>query len=142
MLKIKQNQGWFRKRKIKAVIMAKHEYNWQCSEEKITLQQEWRIFIREYQSSPTELIVSAINESSVKQSAKDGVKQYALDEEGESINEDGAVKLLGGLGEVMARKILYFSSLEDMTFQMNGLKCSNIFGEGNEVINELLTFHK
>ena len=72
-------------------------------------------------------------------------KQYLdIENDGEEIElmESGVVKLLGGLGEVMARKVLYFSTFEDMNFQMNGLTVSNIFGEGNEVISELMTYHK
>jgi hypothetical protein len=52
-----QSQG-----KIEAVMMNRIDNNWQCSNEKIISNQEWRLFIKEYQSSPTELIVSAINE--------------------------------------------------------------------------------
>jgi len=52
------------------------------------------------------------------------------------------VKILGALGEKIVRKILFFSSFEDMQFQMNGLNVSNLFGEGNEVMNQLANFHK
>lgn len=41
--------------------MLKSENNWQFSQE-INQKSEWRLFIKEYQSSPTELFVSAINE--------------------------------------------------------------------------------
>jgi len=41
--------------------MSKVENNWQFAT-RINLKNEWHLFIREYQSSPTELIVSAINE--------------------------------------------------------------------------------
>ena len=60
----------------------------------------------------------------------------------EDIQEDGVVKILGALGERIVRKILFFSSFEDMQFQMNGLNISNLFGEGNEVMNQLANFHK
>ena len=53
----------------------------------------------------------------------------------ETIQEDGAVKIMGALGEVIARRILFFSTFEDMEFQMNGLNISNLFGEGDEVMN-------
>jgi hypothetical protein len=49
---------------------------------------------------------------------------------------------LGALGENIARRILFFSTFEDMQFQMNGLNISNLFGEGNEVMNSLANFHK
>jgi len=43
--------------------MQAEDHNWQFqSSKKIYNASEWRLFIREYQSSPTDLIVSAINE--------------------------------------------------------------------------------
>lgn len=156
------NQG-----KIEAVMMSKIDNNWQCSNEKIISNQEWRLFIKEYQSSPTELIVSAINErlnkdskdesasriekSTQAETAKRGAGRPGSPEivvydgdnqEDETIREDGAVKIMGALGEVIARKILFFSTFEDMEFQMNGLNISNLFGEGNEVMNQLANYHK
>jgi len=50
--------------------------------------------------------------------------------------------LLGALGEVIARKILYFSTFEDMLFRVNGININNLFGEGAEVMNMLVSFHK
>ena len=41
--------------------MVKNQHNWQFAEE-INQKSEWRLFIKEYQSSPTELFVSAVNE--------------------------------------------------------------------------------
>ena len=46
---------------------------------------------------------------------------YGLDQKEDAIQEDGAVKIFGALGEVIARKILFFSTFEDMQFQMRGL---------------------
>lgn len=40
--------------------MKREENNWRFSSEQI-FKSEWRLFIKEYQSSPTELVVSAIN---------------------------------------------------------------------------------
>jgi hypothetical protein len=68
--------------------------------------------------------VSAINENASNEKSKKM-----------EIEEDAAVKIMGALGETLARKILYFSTFEDMVFQMNGLNVSNLYGEGNEVTN-------
>jgi hypothetical protein len=38
-----------------------YDNNWSFKK-KLDMSNEWRLFIKEYQSSPTELIVSAINE--------------------------------------------------------------------------------
>lgn len=62
-------------RKIEAVMMSKIDNNWQFSNEKIISNQEWRLFIKEYQSSPTELIVSAINETLNKDSKEEGASR-------------------------------------------------------------------
>lgn len=143
--------------------MSKIDNNWQCSNEKIISNHEWRLFIKEYQSSPTELIVSAINERLNKDSQDQPASSAettagaettnngsgrpggsesinhddnnADQQDDETLQEDGAVKIMGALGEVIARKILFFSTFEDMEFQMNGLNISNLFGEGNEVMN-------
>jgi len=141
LLRIKQSNGWFSKKKIKAVVMNKKQNHWQCSNERISSFNEWRLFIKEYQSSPTELVVSAINErdGEQKQKKKEGLETL---EDEEAIKEDGAVKIMGALGEVVARKILYFSTFEDMQFTMNGLNIHNLFGEGNEVMNRLANYHK
>ena len=100
--------------------MTKKGHNWQYSNEKIISLHEWRLFIKEYQSSPTELVVSAINENSNKEDSKNDRIKKAIrdnyDDEDDNIEEDGAVKIMGALGEVVARKILYFSTFEDMTF--------------------------
>jgi hypothetical protein len=42
---------------------------------------------------------------------------------------------LGALGEGLTRRILFFSTFEDMKFQMNMLNIKNLFGGGNEVMN-------
>jgi vacuolar protein sorting-associated protein 13A/C len=52
------------------------------------------------------------------------------------------IGLFGARDEQFARRALYFSTFEDMLFQMNGLNISNLFGEGNEVLGQLATFHK
>jgi hypothetical protein len=73
-------------KKIASVMMSIMDNNWQLANN-IKLPNEWRIFIREYQSSPTELIVSAINErlekaanvkedSNAKNMFKDNKKKY------------------------------------------------------------------
>ena len=78
--------------------MSREDHNWQLGCSKVVEDYSWRLFIKEYQSSPTELIVSAINERSRK------------------VEEDYErnVDLLGPLGEVVARKLLYFSNFEDI----------------------------
>lgn len=55
--------------KIEAVMMSVAENNWQMANN-INIANEWRLFIREYQSSPTELFVSAINERLDKHGGK------------------------------------------------------------------------
>lgn len=157
---LNRNAGAMAER-IEAVMMVKQETNWMCSNERIISKHAHRLFIKEYQSSPTELIVSAVNERLNKDESKGKSKTLSAKQEAEKrleaifgeqaldgdpmdevSLEDGAVKMLGALGEVVARKILYFSTFEDMTFQMNGLNVSNLFGEGNEVKDQLVNFHK
>ena len=58
-----------KREKIEAVMMSVAENNWQMASN-INKANEWRLFIREYQSSPTELFVSAINERLDKQGGK------------------------------------------------------------------------
>ena len=53
--------------------MLKNEHNWQFSQE-INQKSEWRLFIKEYQSSPTELFVSAVNEKLNKDENKNKKK--------------------------------------------------------------------
>jgi hypothetical protein len=50
-------------------MMSVVDNNWQLASN-INIANEWRLFIREYQSSPTELFVSAINERLEKQGAE------------------------------------------------------------------------
>lgn len=57
-------------KKIISVMMSIMDNNWQLANN-IKLPNEWRLFIREYQSSPTELIVSAINERLEKANIKE-----------------------------------------------------------------------
>jgi len=64
------------------------------------------------------------------------------DDDADTIQEEGAIQILGALGEVVARRILYFSTFEDMVFKMNGINVSNLFGEENEVMNHLANYHK
>jgi len=47
----------------------------------INIANEWRLFIREYQSSPTELFVSAINERLDKQGARGANKDSNLNDD-------------------------------------------------------------
>jgi len=42
--------------------------------------------------------------------------QQVRDNNEEDIEEEGAVQILGALGEVIARRILFFSTFEDMQF--------------------------
>lgn len=49
--------------------------------------------------------------------------------------------LVGARDEQFARRFLYFSTFEDMLFQMNGLNISNMFGESNVVLRQLTTYH-
>ena len=65
------------RKKIEAVMMSAVDNNWQHATN-INIANEWRLFIREYQSSPTELIVSAINERLEKQGAKAGTQESSL----------------------------------------------------------------
>ena len=58
-------------KKIEAVKMSNLDNNWQFSSKMVT-QSSWRIFIQNYQSSPLELIVSAINERLKKDELKNG----------------------------------------------------------------------
>ncbi len=79
----------------------------------------------------------SLKESLLAQS--DSKKRYdlpnGLEDEAETRHEEGAVNILGALGENIARRILFFSTFEDMEFQMNLCKIENLFGEGNEVMN-------
>lgn len=153
-------------KKIDAVKMSNTDNNWQFSE-KMVQQSEWRIFIENYQSSPLELLVSAVNERLKKNKKKEEEKkqtsaveeQMAMDEienqkmlilnglaqyDEAIVNDTGdeVIGLIGSRDEKFARRLLYFSTFEDMLFQMNGLNISNIFGEGNEVFGQLATYHK
>lgn len=42
----------------------------------------------------------------------------------------------------MARRVLYFSTFEDMHFQMNLIQIQNLFGEGNDVVGMLMQYHR
>lgn len=114
-------------------------------------QSSWRIFIQSYQSSPVELIVSAINERLKKDKTRSGKElgknldeiesqrqlvQNGLLQQDEHLNDEGedVIGLFGARDEQFARRALYFSTFEDMLFQMNGLNVSNLFGEGSEVL--------
>ena len=69
-----------KKQKIEAVMMSVAENNWQMANN-INIANEWRLFIREYQSSPTELFVSAINERLDKQGARGVNKDSNLNDD-------------------------------------------------------------
>ena len=53
--------------------MVKNQHNWQFAQE-INQKSEWRLFIKEYQSSPTEIFVSAVNEKLNKDDSKNSKK--------------------------------------------------------------------
>ena len=60
----------------------------------------------------------------------------AIEPNGLGLNDDGeeVIGLFGARDEQFARRALYFSTFEEMLFQMNGLNISNLFGEGSEVL--------
>lgn len=94
------NRGWHSNQNKDASNLTKQANHWQCSKERILSLQEWRLFIKEYQSSPTEIIVSAINEKANKDNSKESVSLNKLQvrprenlstTEDDAIEEDGAV---------------------------------------------------
>lgn len=163
-------------RKVEAAKMSTTDSNWQFSS-KVYTQSKWKVFIKTYQSSPLELVVSAINErlkgdrkaEELKKAGAEGGAQVqklagsttagaeiesrrlALaqrgqgegDEDADSQEDDDEViGLVGARDEQLARRFLYFSTFEDMLFQVNGINITNVFGEGNEVMRQLLAFHR
>ena len=72
---------------------------------------------------------------------KNGLIQLDEDTE-EQVLDNEVVGLIGSRDEQFARRFLYFSTFEDMLFRMNGLNISNLFGNGDEVFNQLLAFHR
>jgi hypothetical protein len=56
--------------------------------------------------------------------------ENVADDDGEDI-----IGIFGARDQRFARRFLYFSTFEDMLFQMNGLNVSNLFGEGDQVLN-------
>lgn len=132
------------------------ENNWRFDAASLAHKSNLRLFIREYQSSPTELYVSAINERLSSSNEKETKSTIDQTEETEAdvtrkndedddepasddtqSEQEGAIKLLGALGEGVARRMLYFSTFEDMHFQVNCVNINHIFGEANDVVGLL-----
>jgi hypothetical protein len=130
--------------------------DWQYSE-KMTLQGGQRIFIQSYQSSPLDLYVSALNERLKKQKKEEAKQSEEEKDELEMLIENGLAQqneklpdadgddilgIFAARDQRFARRFLYFNTFEDMHFVMNGLAVSNLFGQRDEVVTQLLTFHR
>lgn len=65
-------------KKVEAAKMSTTESNWQFSS-KVVSQSKWKIFIKTYQSSPLELVVSAINERFQRDRKAEEQKKAVMD---------------------------------------------------------------
>lgn len=77
-------------------------------------------------------------EASTKQT--DGMQE--IDETKDENGSEELISIMSASDEQMARNVLYFSTFEDMPFQMNALNIQNIFGEDKDVMSQLMTHHK
>lgn len=79
------------RQKVQTVKLTSEEANWQFSSKMVT-QSEWRIFIKNYQSSPLELLVSAINERLKKQKKLEKTKEGYEESKKEEWQDDEVAK--------------------------------------------------
>lgn len=124
---VAQNSG--RKGKRGAAVMDFNSHNWRSADQ--IRPSQWRLFIQSYQSSPMEIYVSAMNQATLKDAeAASGPEQEV------------ATAMLGAFGEKATKRILYFSTFEDMCFKLNMVHIQNLFGDGNDVTARLAQYHQ